>query len=245
MIQFIRIPLVKPEILGFPDLAYLTGDLVTKESAPDRLYEFLLEGQTEQVRALLIYLYLNGQSVAEICDGPIRQSMSRIGELWRHEEAGIGLEHRATDICLDVLNRIRAIFRPEHDAPIALGGAPPGDPYFLPSLSVAAVLASEGMRSINYGPNTPFEVFYTAIEQYQLALVWLSISYKKHGMKLHGVIEELAAFSNQFGIKLIIGGKEAESIRFPLFSNVQWIASMVELVAFVKGLQANRIEKTH
>ncbi len=240
-IQFIRtnkIPLAKPEIFGFSELKYLSGDPLASASASDQFHTFLLTGQAEKAKGLIIYLYLNGSSVAGIIDGPIQSSMARIGELWKHDQTGIGIEHRATDICIQTLNGIRTIFQPAQNAPIALGGAPSGDPYILPSLSVATVLASEGMKAINYGPNTPFEVFHSAIAQYQPHLVWLSISYKKRGIKFDSAMEELVQVSDQYGSKLIIGGKESQNRKVNSQSNIHCIGSLVELVAFIKGLKA-------
>jgi len=106
-----------------------------------------------------------GQSVAAIVDGPLRKAMERIGERWRQEADGILAEHRATDLCIQWLNQLRALLVVDDEAPVAVGGAAPGDPYVLPSLAVATALEAEGIRAVNLGPDTPLDTLVLASRQ--------------------------------------------------------------------------------
>ena len=100
----------------------------------EQLLLALEQGDAEVVSGLLATMYLNGVSAAEICDGPLRHAMHRIGERWPEDPKGIFLEHRATNICMDALNRLRANFPSAATKAAAIGGAPEHDPYLLPSL---------------------------------------------------------------------------------------------------------------
>ncbi len=243
-VRFVRtnkIELADPEILGFPDLRHVSDEIWRPGSEVDRYFELLTTGQIEKARGYLIFLYLSGMSVADICDGPITQALERIGELWKHNGYGIAVEHRATDICINALNVFRATFQVDDNAPVAIGGAPPDDPYIIPSTVVATTLLSEGIKPINFGANTPFEVFHTAIDHHKPMLVWLSISYIKRGIKLDPEIQKLAQTAKQNGAQFIIGGQAWEdsnhSAHPEQFLGIFTVKSMVELIAFLKGMK--------
>lgn len=246
-VRFVRtnkIQLVDPEVLGFSDLRHLSNEEWRPGTETDRLYELFVAGEIEKARGYIIFLYLNGMSVAEICDGPISAAMERIGERWKHEDDGVAIEHRATDICINAMNVFRATFDIEVNSPVAIGGALADDPYIIPSTIVATTLLSQGINAINFGPNTPFDVFYHAIKTHRPFLVWLSISYIKRGMKIEPEIKRLAEVVKQNGAHFIVGGRawvSANSHPRPgAFPDLFTVKSMVELIAFLKGLQINR-----
>ncbi len=209
-IRFVRAvgaPLVRPELLGLRDLSPTGGALLMADAPGDRLFGFLSEGRAKDARGLILSLYLEGQSVAEIADGPIRNAMERLGELWRHQESGIFLEHRATDICVQAVEQLRQFVEPEEPRAIAVGGAPPGDPYFLPSLLVATALQAEGWRAVNLGPNTPFDALVAACKHHQPALAWLSVSSVQNAGEIEQGIERLAGELAGQMTTLVLGGQ--------------------------------------
>ena len=65
---------------------------------------------------------------------------------------------------------------PAEQAPIALGGAPEGDPYVLSSLMVELTLLEVGWRVLNLGPDTPMAALAVAVRQHRPRLVWISIT---------------------------------------------------------------------
>lgn len=209
-IRFVRAvgaPLVRPELLGLRDLSPTGGALLAAGAPGDRLFGFLSEGKAKDARGLILSLYLEGQSVAEIADGPIRNAMERLGELWRHQESGIFLEHRATDICVQAIQQLRQFVEPEEPRAIAVGGAPPGDPYFLPSLLVATALQAEGWRAVNLGPNTPFDALAAACKHHEPALAWLSVSSVQNAGEIERGIERLAGELAEQRTTLVLGGQ--------------------------------------
>ncbi|UCD74954.1 MAG: MerR family DNA-binding transcriptional regulator [Phycisphaerales bacterium] len=231
-----RATLVRPEILDLPDVEAVAGDLPALQDAADRLFELLRDGHDRAARGLVMSLYLGGETTAWICDGPVREAMSRIGELWLHDPQGVYLEHRATDICIQALNRLRLTFPEEPGAPVAIGGAPPGDPYVLPSLIAATVLAAEGFRSVNLGPDTPAEALAQAVRDQNARLAWLTISNIGDPDATAGDVSKLAGQLADIGLSLVIGGRVVDELKLPRHGNLHVGRSMSELAAFAKGL---------
>lgn len=238
-IRFIRdtqAPLVHPEILGLLDVAAGQADRSATETETDRLYGYLFNGQAREARDMIMSCYLRGESVAAICDGPIRGAMERIGELWQHDDAGVFLEHRATDICVQAVEQLRASLDVPNEAPIALGGAPSGDAYILPSLAAATALSAEGFQTVNLGPETPLSTLVTAAKDRAARLVWLSISVVPKMPDWSNRVSALAAELDSIGARLAVGGQRHDARRLATAGNIFVGRSMVELVAFAKGL---------
>jgi excisionase family DNA binding protein len=240
-VRFIRdshTTVVRPEVLGLPEA-------VARPPAPDRsgdetarLTSFLLAGAGPAARGLIHSLYLQGHGVAAIADGPIRAAMARIGELRRHDPDGILLEHRATDICVQALNHLRSIFPERPDAPLALGAAPAGDPYLLPSLTAAAALAAEGFRTVNLGPDTPLDTLERAVTEMRPLVVWLSVSTAPDPETLRSAVEGFARAVEPAGVSVVVGGRGLAGTP-PVAGNLHVGGSIGELVAFARGLVAS------
>lgn len=193
-IRFVRAigaPLVRPELLGLRDLPPPHEGLLSADAPADRLFQLLVEGKAKDVRGLVLSLYLEGRSVAEIADGPIRAAMERLGELWKHDETGIYVEHRATDVCVQAVEHLRQFVEPDTPRAVAVGGAFPGDLYLLPTLLVATALEGEGWRAVNLGPNTPFEALVSACQHFKPALVWISVSPAREAAEIEQIVARL------------------------------------------------------
>lgn len=237
-IQFIRksgATVVRPEMLGFADV--VVDSRSAEQSDEEKLFELLNAADRASVRALLRGWYLEGRNLPEIFDGPVRLAMHRMGELWHHEDRGILIEHRATDICIEAIALMRE-FLPAvpSTAPLALGGGPANDPYLLPSMMAGAVLAEAGYRDGNFGANTPLELLGREATQRRARLVWLSISSCKDPRALLSEIQSLATTLSEQGISLVIGGRYHAECTPRGFSNVSPAASMSELAAYARGL---------
>jgi methanogenic corrinoid protein MtbC1 len=241
-IRFIRNTrtlLVHPEVLGLSDVETALADESAAETDTDRLFAYLRDGKAPEARGLIMSRYLAGDSLAEIFDGPVRDVMHRLGKLWRHDETGIMLEHRATDICIQAVQQLRATLQVPRGAPVAVGGAPPKDPYLLPSLLAAACLAGEGYHAVNLGPETPLESLRQAAEETNARLVWLSISVNARPDQLRIEIAALAEALRERGARLMIGGEKSAGVKLPAaYENTLFGRSMAELVAFGRGLLA-------
>ena len=219
--RFIRstgAPLVRPEILDLPELAAARND---------RLLGYLTSGNSLGARGWLMARYLEGATIAELADGPIREAMHALGELWRHEDAGVFVEHRGTDVCLHAVSQLRSLIdAPPVNAPVALGGGPPGDPYLLPTQLAAMTLTEAGLRAINLGPDTPVHALTAAVAEHAPKLVWTSISTTlapARSKALKTWYESLPS-----SITVVVGGQQASGLG-KLPTRVRRVHTMVEL----------------
>jgi excisionase family DNA binding protein len=246
-VRYIRVsglPIVDPAAMGISDLTRVPAEHLSRPDSSDQpLVDAISDGQAELARGLVLSMYLGGRSVAEICDGPVTRAMHGVGDLWKHSSTGIIIEHRAMDICLQALNQLRALLpSPADAAPIATGGTPEGDPYLLPTLMAATVLAAEGWREENLGPSLPLELMTEAARKHQADLLWLSVSVELPTDVLAAQIVELGAKLAGMDVVLAVGGRMLPPRPMILKQNVNVIGSMSELAAFARGLQTARRE---
>lgn len=242
-----NLPVVRPEVLGLPEVGQVRNlGTESRVDATALLADALKGGRSEEARAIIVDLYLSGKSVAHICDETVRRAMEDVGDVWKHSPEGIAIEHRATDICIQSLNVLRHLIESPtpKDAPRAegesrapgvdqaIGGAPGGDPYLLPSLMVACVVADHGMRAMNLGPNTPLETLELAARQHRPRLLWLSCS-AEDAPPAGRDLERLAATAEETAADLVIGGRSASAI--PAADHVHRFAAMSELAGFLRG----------
>lgn len=230
-----RATVVRPQLLGLAEAGVASADARTGDDA-ERLFRYLESGAAAHARGLLLQLYLEGLSVAAILDGPVRSALERIGTLWRLQADGVFCEHRATEVCLQAIHQLRLLLPSEPGAPVAVGGAPAGDPYFLPSLGAATVLAGEGFEAVNLGADTPADAFERAAEGLAPRLVWVSVSSAPQPERAAREIVALARTLAARGAHVAVGGRAAAALRLPLLPNLQAGASMAELAAFARGL---------
>lgn len=233
------VPLRHPALLGLPALA---ADVAAPGARPagERLYELLVQDDAAQARGFLISLYVAGWTMPAIFDGPMCAALTRIGELWRHDEQGIFLEHRATQTCLQALLQLRGLLPASaEETPLALGAAPAGDPYFIPSQMAALVAADAGFRECNLGPETPFEVLQRAVVDQRPRLVWVAMSVSP--LEPRTVAAEVVALAKlvegQGGV-LALGGRGVSALAGTAAPGLQRLGSMGELGALARGLLA-------
>ncbi len=231
-------PLRHPALLGLPDL----GDPPAPGApeAGDRLYDLLTQDDAAWARGFVISLYTAGWTLPAIFDGPMLAALTRIGELWRHEGEGVFLEHRATQICLQALLQLRSLLPPPAaDAPAALGAAPAGDPYLIPSQMAAVVAADAGFREHNLGPETPTDALRRAVVHHRPRLVWVALSTIPDDPRaIAAELSDLARLVELQGGVLAVGGRAAATLGPIRAAGPQRLASMGELAALARGLRA-------
>ena len=229
-----RLPIVRPDRLDLPSAVAATGE---HEGAPDAaLYALLVEGRAEEAVALLLSLYLDGRSVGSISDDALHPAMARIGELWQRDEAGVVIEHRATAIALSALTELHRALPAPASGPVAVGGAPSGDPYLLGTLAASAVLTAEGYVAVNLGPDTPPRHLARAAAMHSARLVWLSVTAEPSDARLEAEVDRLAAELARQGALLALGGRLAHTLSLPERSNLFRGRTMGELAAFARGV---------
>jgi hypothetical protein len=241
-VQFIRkigAVVVRPEVLHLPPSPAPSSHALLDENVGDEqlLFAAVRDGRRDVANGLALSWYLQGRTLHELFDGPVRGAMSLVGELWKHEGRGILLEHRATDICLALVTGLRTLLpSPPETAPLAIGGAPAGDPYQIPSLMAATVLAEAGVRDVNFGPGTPLDLLAEEAALTGAKLVWLSVSAVSDAKALRAGVKQLAARLSAHGVELVIGGHGSADVLPRAVPNVHPMRSLGKLAAFARGL---------
>lgn len=245
-----EVTVVRPELLDLPDIAALdgrskgegAGQEIDTDAETEELFGYLESGAAAKARGYILALYLDGRDVAQIADGPVRGALHRLGGLWHHGEEGIFFEHRATQICLQAIHHLHLTLTSAElrSAPAAVGGAPPGDVYALPSLLAATVLTAEGFQAVNLGPQTPLATLArAAADDPRTRLAWLSVSHLEQASTLSREIHRLLDGGLPEGAALAIGGRASAELRLPRHPRLATCASMAELQAFARGLVAS------
>jgi excisionase family DNA binding protein len=235
-VRFIRAtgtPVVRPELLDMPEVATAQQDNVV---VGESLFQRLRDGDARGVRGWILARYLGGASLAELCDGPIRSAMYDLGELWRHDEEGIFIEHRATDLCLQALAHLRGTYDPPADAPVALGATPEDDPYLLPSFMAAAVVAAAGLRAINLGPDTPLSAMQAAYAHHRPALVWVSATAPIAAPRAKAIARWLESLPR--ATVAVVGGQHRAAIAAG--TELRVVISMAELSTIASRVSSRR-----
>lgn len=246
-LRYIRaagLPLLKPELLGLPELD-ASPALPDDPAAADRaLAAAITAGNAPAARAIVTSLYLAGRTVASLCDGPLAAALREVGDLWRHGPEGIFVEHRATDITTQCLHTLRSLFPPlpppsaPAPPPAALGGAVEGDPYALPTLMVSTVLAAEGWNAINLGPNLPTAALLSAVGEHTPSLVWLACSVQEAALHHAADLQKAAETLARRHIPLITGGRGWPPHPADRPAPATFAHSLAEIAAFLHGLQS-------
>lgn len=224
-----RQPVLRPDVLGFPDLPGADRDVPTG----DALYHALREGDGRAVRGMVLARFLGGEPVASLCDGLMRDAIERLGEVWKLGDEGVFLEHRATDLCLQALAQVRSMLDTPADAPVALGGAPTGDPYILPSFMAATVLAAEGFATVNLGSDTPVTAIEHGVRHHAPRLVWVSLT-APIGLDLANQLARFGEREAGNGRVVVFGGRNHD--RVPARTGALAAATMRDLAAHARAV---------
>ena len=201
--------LLRPELLGLPDRARRLESRPTGELAT-RLASFLGAGQQDEARALVLHAWIDGLPLERSGDELLQPALAAVGELWYRGPDGIALEHAAIESMLRALHEIQRLLPPA-GGPLALGGAPTGDPYQLPSLLVALTLQAAGWRTANLGADVPLPALQAACVRLQPRLVWLSLSAIAAVAPLDDYLRAATAAAVAGGARLVVGGRAVAS----------------------------------
>lgn len=235
--RFVReagLELLRPDLLGFPGTDR-AGDAGVGSSA-DTLVDAIRSADNASARRILVSAFLDGTPLAELCDGPMRVALREVGSVWREGPEGIVYEHRAVDVCLQALMEIRSAIPDRAAAPVAVGGAVEGDPYILPSVMTAVVLADVGFRSLNLGPHVPSAAIFAAAQLYPPTLVWRSSAIAGSGPALRREARHFSALAGDRRPDFVVGGAGFATSELPRGAAVQRLHSMSELAGFGRAV---------
>jgi excisionase family DNA binding protein len=226
------------------DLGALSGVTTKKKSptdlpaAADSLASTLLDGDAAAASALIRRLYASGIAVEALADRVIAPALATVGHDWQTGKIDVWQEHRGTQICAAALYDLRndLTARAEKNRPIAVGGAPEGDPYVLPSLLSQYTLLDAGWDAINLGPNTPLASVQKAIHELKPRLVWISVSYLADAAAFVAAYKALYRQAERLGIPVAIGGR---ALTEPIRASIPYTThgdGLAHLTAFARAL---------
>jgi MerR family transcriptional regulator, light-induced transcriptional regulator len=226
---------VRPELLGLATGAAPEASAIASSTPAERLMVLLHQDRSAEAQSLIVSLYLEGESLAWICDGVIRVALEEIGELWHHDADGIFLEHRATETCRQAVSQLRQIVGPARGGPVAAGGGAAGDVYQIPSAMAALILREAGFQEHDLGADAPDSAILSAVRHFRPHLVWRSFSIPPRSAR--EASRGIAAVAEALGDGvLVIGGRSAGAIPLPTASNIYRLGSMTELLSFARGV---------
>ena len=230
------IAMVRPEVLGLTPLPRAASGNAEADSDAF-IAHAVTAGNLPALRAALLARYLAGASLGALCDGPLAEALREVGEAWKSGPAGIHLEHRTCDACIHGLNYLRGLLpSPSTDAPLALGCTPEGDPYQIPTLMAATVIAAEGWREINLGPNLPLAALMDAAREHRPTLIWVSFTSASAAKAALGGIGALEKTAREIGASLVLGGAALAGHGLPDKRGAHVLTSMQALGAFARGI---------
>lgn len=240
--------LLRPEVLGLPNLSpnrrmHIQGD---NDPVNQAFRDALAEGDESVCRQLLEKRIREGSTRSEAAESLITDAMHGFGEAWDCNELDVYQERRGCDIALRLIYELRTEMpSPDRDAPVAIGGAPEGDPYQLPTALVELALREVGWNATNLGNNLPMDSFIQAAHDYDPQLVWMSVSTVSE-------VDMFVAEQNQFAmalgedVPLLIGGRACgDSLRPRLryTAHCDSLRHLVDLAALMR-LSLKNSERT-
>ena len=176
------------------------------------LRDALVGGRGPDARAVVRRAYDAGLPVETLADRVVAPAMADVGHQWEAGRLDVWHEHRGTQLCAAALHDLKDELesRAERDRPVAVGGAPEGDPYTLPTLLAQFVLLDAGWEAVNLGPNTPLASLAKAVRELRPRLVWLSVSHLRDDREFVGAYRDLYRAAERQGVAVAVGGRALE-----------------------------------
>lgn len=201
----------------------------------------VIEGNELKCLTVLSQYYTHHPSFAKLADEFIGATFRRLGDMWNCGSLEIYQERRGCEVCHRVLHDFRRMLaEAPANAPIAIGAAPAGDQYTLPSQIIELVLQECGWQATNLGSNLPFKTIASAVAQYQPRLLWLSVS---HLEDEEAFVQEYREFQCQLPAQtvVVLGGRALHDDLRPRLKYTGHCDNMQQLAAFATAIRSNPI----
>ena len=206
----------------------------------DQFQAALAAGDETVCRSILTRAYARSESVAWIADELIATTFHALGEKWDCGEIEVYQERRGCEICTRLLHELRRLIpQPPRNGPLAIGGAPAGDQYTLPTQLVEIVLRECGWRTMNLGSNLPLDTLSAAIGQHRPRLFWLSVSHLENESQFVEAYSKMMASMPEETV-VVIGGRALTDVLRPKLRYTGHCDNMQQLAAFATALHGKR-----
>lgn len=224
-----------PTLIGLPNFEALS--VADASDGVRQMLEGIIADDEAQVTKLVVFLYLNGWSVAEIFDQIVSPTFNQVGDMWKRGELEVYQERRGCEICLNAFRELRSmLLTAAPDSMTAVGGTLEGDHYLLPTLSVELTLTSLGWNANSLGSNLPVDSLFRAVDAQQPDLVWISISHLENQSDIANRINELSKKMPPV-TTLVVGGSALHPSMRTNIEHAICCDNLSQLVAFVSKLK--------
>jgi excisionase family DNA binding protein len=215
-----------------------TDGAVDFEIAAMDLWRTLRDGDGKIARAIVRSAYESGVAIENIADELIAPAMKKLGHDWETSRIDVWQEHRGTQICVAALYDLKEDLeaRAEKSRPVAVGGAPEGDPYLLPTLLAQYVMLDAGWEAINLGPNTPLASLARAVRELRPRLLWLSVSYLENSKTFLEGYKDLYRMAERHGVAVVAGGQALQESLRSVIPYTSYGDRLSHLAAFARTL---------
>jgi excisionase family DNA binding protein len=231
--------LIRPELLGLPSGTGRGPRSIAK--AGNALLDALKSGDGDQARRLVLDLFLAGNGVVRICEELVTPALQDLGDGWQCGAVQVYQEHRACELLNRVLYDLRQILPPcPPDAPLAMGGTPPGDQYRLATLMVELVLVDQGWNAVSLGSSLPYATLAEAARIDKPSLFWLSYTDPEPPEVAHAGIAELLAGAPE-STTIVLGGRGLDPAIGKSDPRVHHLPSLSALRDLVQSLRPERL----
>jgi excisionase family DNA binding protein len=234
--------LLRPDVLGLPQLSPQRTTRIEGHDDPlnQQFRDALADGDEACCRELLAKKIGMGATRSEAAESLITDAMHGFGEAWDCNALDVYQERRGCDIAKRLIYDLRSeIPAPSSSAPVAIGGAPEGDPYQLPTMLVELALREVGWNATSLGNDLPMESFVQAAHDYSPQMVWMSISTVSEPGMFVAAQNKLADSLGE-DVPLLIGGRALSDRLRPRLRYTAHCDSLRHLVEFAAMMRVDR-----
>lgn len=182
------------------------GRAETNEEMAGLLYSSLLAGH-EEASAIVVRIYLGGNSVAELADMVLCPAMRRVGDFWQKGEVSVAQEHVASSTALGALAALRSSLHPDQThGKMAICCAVEEDFHEIPVQLATLTLEALGWEVVNLNANTPFFALTEAVERFEPRLVCVASAILGGFDRAAREYVDLSATVRRRGASVVLGG---------------------------------------
>ena len=237
--------LARKGALPTEDLSQLVLPSTRKRKSTTDLHSYreallaaIVDGRAAEVRALIRRAYRGGLAIETLADQVLSPVMEKVGHDWETGQIDVWHEHRGTLLVAAALFDLQSEIgrRAEQQRPVAVGGAPAGDPYLLSSLLAQLVLLDAGWQAINLGPSTPIDSFVKAVQELRPKLIWISASHFADAALFSRDYTLLERAAEKYGAAIAVGGR---ALTEPVRAKLHYTShgdGLSHLAAFARSL---------